>query len=222
MPSKLRSETARINGAKSRGPTTTAGLEKSSQNAVTHGLTSENIIVLDCESRSRFDEILNEFMETYQPANAAETDLVEEMVAARWRIRRMRGIETSLMNDEIENQASQSMTDAGYRTYLARAHRALSDDSRALQLAQRYQTRLHRIFYQAYAILRDLQQIRESKPPAVPPPATGQGPTAPFEPSETETAKGTQDPPNPPENNKMPSDPAGPKPIGNPAPGVDA
>src|SRR5579872_3124615 len=218
MASKLRSETARINGAKSRGPTTPAGLEKSSQNAVTHGLTSENIIVLDCESQSRFDEILNEFMVTYQPANAAETDLVEEMVAARWRIRRMRGIETSLMNDEIENQASQSMTDAGYRTYLARAHRLLSDDSRALQLAQRYQTRLHRIFYQAYAILRDLQQIRESKPPAIPPPATGQRPTAPFEPSETETAKGTQDPPHPTPKTKKAAGPPPPQTPREPAP----
>src|SRR5579872_6727536 len=108
MASKLRSETPGINAAKSRGPATPAGLEKSSQNAVTHGLTSEGIIVLDCESQSRFDGILNEFKETYQPANAAELDLVEEMVAARWRIRRMWNIETSLMNEEIENQEAQS------------------------------------------------------------------------------------------------------------------
>jgi hypothetical protein len=178
MPSKLRSETARTNGAKSRGPTTPAGLEKSSQNAVTHGLTSESTIVLACESQSRFDGILNEFMVTHQPANAAETDLVEEMVAARWRIRRMWNIETTLMNDEIANQESQSMTDAGNRRYLARAFRTLSDDSRSLALAQRYQTRLHRIFNEAYATLRDLQKIRESKPPANPPQRTTHSPVS--------------------------------------------
>ena len=57
MTSKLKSETARINGARSRGPTTPAGLEKSSQNALKHGFTSASIIVLACELQSEFDEI---------------------------------------------------------------------------------------------------------------------------------------------------------------------
>ena len=88
MPSQLKSETARINGAKSRGPTSVEGREKSSQNDLKHGLTSDSMMVLDCENRDHFDELLNTFLGIYQPANLAEEDLVEEMVAARWRIRR--------------------------------------------------------------------------------------------------------------------------------------
>src|SRR5438128_9637966 len=49
MPSKLKSETARINGAKSRGPKSPETRQKSSRNALDHGLTAASTIVLACE-----------------------------------------------------------------------------------------------------------------------------------------------------------------------------
>src|SRR3982074_2217988 len=99
MTSTLKSETARINGAKSRGPTTDEGKEKSSRNALKHGLTAGNgNILLDCEDPHQFGEILNKFHGMFEPVTLAEKDIVEEMVAARWRIRRMWTIETGLFN----------------------------------------------------------------------------------------------------------------------------
>jgi hypothetical protein len=77
MPSKLRSETARINGAKSRGPTTPEGKEKSSQNALKHGFTTQSAVVMACERQEEFDEILNQLITIHEPANAAELDLVQ-------------------------------------------------------------------------------------------------------------------------------------------------
>ena len=47
MPTQLRSDTARANGVKSHGPTTAEGREKSSRNAVKHGLFSRNPLVLE-------------------------------------------------------------------------------------------------------------------------------------------------------------------------------
>ena len=95
MVSNLKSETARANGAKSRGPTTAEGKEKSSRNAIKHGLTAGNgNILLDCEDPGQFDEVLNKLLGIHEPATPAESDLVEEMVAARWRTRRMWTIET--------------------------------------------------------------------------------------------------------------------------------
>ena len=85
MVSNLKSETARANGAKSRGPTTAEGKEKSSRNAIKHGLTAGNgNILLDCENPDEFDEVLNKLLGIHEPATPAETDLVEEMVACRW------------------------------------------------------------------------------------------------------------------------------------------
>jgi hypothetical protein len=188
MPSDLQSETARANGAKSRGPKTPEGREKSSRNAIKHGFTSNSIMVLDSESPDRFHEILNDFYTTYQPASAVEKDLVEEMVAARWRIRRMWSVETGLLNGEIHNQETKiESPDSG--VHLAAAFRTLADESHSLALNFRYASRLHRIYDSALKNLRELQQNRPPQPPeqetevptqptdSEPPPAAEASPT---------------------------------------------
>lgn len=164
MSSNLRSETSRINGAKSRGPVSVDGLAKSSRNALKHGLTSVSMIILDTEDPDEFNCLLNDFFSIYKPAGPAEQDLVEEMVAARWRIRRMWVIETALMNSEVLAQLAKiATTDAG--TQLAFAFRSLSDNSHALLLVSRYESRMQRTYDRAYRVLRDLQQ---SRPPVQP------------------------------------------------------
>src|SRR6266576_651878 len=94
MPSKLRSDTARANGAKSRGPKTAAGKEKSSLNSLRHGLTARNTSRFQNESVEDVHKMLAEFHAAYKPANAVESDLVDQMAAARWRTRRIWTIET--------------------------------------------------------------------------------------------------------------------------------
>jgi hypothetical protein len=165
MVSDLKSETARINGAKSRGPTTAEGKEKSSRNAIKHGLTAGNgNILLDSEDPDQFDEVIIKLLAIHQPATPAEEDIVEEMVAARWRIRRMCSIETGLLNAEILAQQSKSDA-AGLNVDLAVAFRTLSDDSHSLALASRYEARLQRLYDRAYKTLRELQQVRKSEEP---------------------------------------------------------
>src|ERR1700682_2085322 len=98
MPSELKSATSRANGAKSQGPITPEGKEKSSHNATIHGFTSKKTIVLACENQDRFQEMLADYAEAYQPGCPVEEDLVDEMVACRWRILRIRMMETALMD----------------------------------------------------------------------------------------------------------------------------
>jgi hypothetical protein len=166
MVSNLKSETARANGAKSHGPTTAEGKEKSSRNALKHGLTAgTGNILLDCEDPNEFEQAFNKLFGIHEPATPAEKDIVEEMVAARWRIRRMWTIETNLFNVEILTQQSKTDTpDVGI--HLAMAYRSLADDSRSLALASRYEARLQRLYDRAYKTLRELQQARKSEPPA--------------------------------------------------------
>ena len=168
MVSNLKSETARINGAKSRGPTTVEGKEISSRNAIKHGLTAGNgNILLDCEDPDQFDEVLNKLLGIHDPATPAEKDIVEEMFAARWRTRRMWTIETGLLNAEILNQAAKTDT-PDPDIHLASAFRSLTDDSRSLALASRYEARLQRLYDRAYKTLRELQQARKSEEPTPP------------------------------------------------------
>ena len=73
----------RANAQKSTGPASVSGLEKSSQNRRTHGLCGK-FTVLANESQEMYDELLAAFLETEQPANPIEYELVVRMAQQRW------------------------------------------------------------------------------------------------------------------------------------------
>src|SRR5580692_136366 len=66
MSQLTKSESARINGAKSRGAVTPQGRLNSSMNAASHGLTARTLI-LQNEDKAQFLEILNAYYEYLQP-----------------------------------------------------------------------------------------------------------------------------------------------------------
>ncbi len=142
MTSELKSATSRANGAKSHGPTTPEGKEKSSQNSLNHGFTAKKTILLACENQGQFDTMRGDYTATYQPGSAVEEDLISEMVACRWRMQRLRLIETALIDSEMDRELPDVETpeDPGYQ--LAFAFRRLVDESRAISLASRYESRL--------------------------------------------------------------------------------
>jgi hypothetical protein len=179
MPTELQSDTSRANGAKSKGPITAEGREKSSRNSLKHGYTAVDIILLDCDNSSEFQEMQDDYAATYQPASRVEQDLVDEMVISRWRLNRIRAIETVLLNTEVYRRPRQKDPSLSH-IELADAFRALADDSNALALALRYQTRLQRLHERCLLILRDVQRERKSQS-AVPAPLSVQPePSAPV------------------------------------------
>src|SRR5437588_5774413 len=164
MTSELKSATSRANGAKSHGPITPEGKEKSSQNSLNHGFTAKKTTLLACENQGQFDTMRGDYTATYQPGSGVEEDLVSEMVACRWRMQRLRLIETALIDSEMDRDLPEGETpeDPGYQ--LAFAFRRLVDGSRAISLASRYESRLHRIHERSHWTLRELQQSRTASP----------------------------------------------------------
>jgi hypothetical protein len=172
MPSELKSETARTNGAKSHGPTTAAGKEASSRNALKHGFTARNTYILECESKEEFQEFHAEHIAVHLPVTAPEKELVEQMAIARWRIRRFVNAETVLIDCEVvRNRAKveKEFATLGCDVHVAMAIRSLADESRCLSLMSRYEARHQRTHDKAYAALRELQQARASQPEPAPP-----------------------------------------------------
>jgi hypothetical protein len=104
MPSELKSQTARINGAKSHGPKTPQGRATSSVNATTHGLTAKTLI-LSNEDPDHFLEMLRAYFDLLLPANAMEVDLVSDIMAARWLLRRIWRYQTAMLDVEMDLQA---------------------------------------------------------------------------------------------------------------------
>jgi len=172
MSSTRRIDASRANGARSRGPVTESGKQISSQNARRHALLAR-IVVLKNESPDGFAEVLTDHLDRFQPADGVEFGVVEEMVAAWWRMRRAWSIETRLLD------ACFDVPDPGDGDSLLAATFKNVDDSHGLALLYRYETRLHCIYQRG---LRNLQLLRSTQIPNEPNPISEQLSPAPEPP----------------------------------------
>src|SRR6266487_3296020 len=74
--------------SKALGPRTQQGKQKSSRNATKHGVFSK-VIILETESKARYEELLAGLRETLQPEGTLEELLVEKLATTVWRQRRL-------------------------------------------------------------------------------------------------------------------------------------
>jgi hypothetical protein len=157
-----RSEASRINGTKSRGPTTDQGRRAASLNAVKHGLSAETV-VLAGESADDYAAELRDYLDYFEPANKPEADLVRQLACAHWRIVRYTRIETGLFDVELERQRgrfSRQWNKIEEYSKLAHAFQALSDTHASLTLLNRYEARLH---HEYQRVLKSLVQLQASR-----------------------------------------------------------
>jgi hypothetical protein len=199
MSSELKSETARINGAKSHGPKTPEGKHASSLNSLKHGFTSRKTLILQTESADEYQDFLAEHIAIHQPATLPESELVDQMAIARWRIRRFVGAETVLIDCEMvrnHDKVDKEFGPTDSQVHLALAIRSLADESRCLSLMSRYESRLQRCHDKAYAAFRELQRSRDDQPspPAPHSPAACAGAVQPAPDPEPPPAPTTHNP----------------------------
>ena len=144
----------RANAARSTGPTTPEGKKIAAQNSTRHGMLAQTV-VLEGESKSRFEELLTSYIALIQPRSAAETALVETMTIARWKQMRIWGIEKAGFQLEMSRESSALGANAtrGYLTF-----KKLADTSRVLDLQHRYETGYERQFCRAYAFLLRIRE----------------------------------------------------------------
>ena len=160
--SKLsRADSARRNGAKSKGPVTPEGKARSAQNAFRHGLAARSIPLAN-ESESRCAEMLAAYTEHFQPANIVEQDLIEEMVAAKWRHRRAlafqnAALDLQMQKDEPKIEAEFESLDGETRQVLALANLSPS----LWQNMHRYEIAAARAYHRALKTLLQLQAGRQ-------------------------------------------------------------
>ena len=95
MSSFRQIEANRRNAAKSTGPITEEGKQRSRCNAVRHGLTAETVIgaLEDAEDYKAFEAAI---IADYDAQSAVERELVLRLASLLWRLRRATTIETGL------------------------------------------------------------------------------------------------------------------------------
>lgn len=101
MTSLRQIESNRRNALRSTGPKTETGKQRSSQNAVRHGLTAETVIepLEDPEDYKAFEQAVTA---DYDAETAVERELVLRLASLLWRLRRSTLIETGLLQIQSE------------------------------------------------------------------------------------------------------------------------
>jgi hypothetical protein len=86
----------RSNSEHSTGPRTDAGKQRSSLNALRHGLTARTA-VLPSEDPDAYAQHCREFRDEYLPATPTETHLVQELADTSWRQKRIPHLESDIL-----------------------------------------------------------------------------------------------------------------------------
>ena len=150
----------RANAQHSTGPRTPEGKDRSKYNATRHGLSGK-LVVAPGEDPAGYDRLLQELIASYQPANTAESILVEEIAQNFWRLQRARRIETETFN-----------IDAGGADPVI----AFGISEERFANIRRYMTAIERAWHRAIAQLEKTQAIRAKQSPTPEPHPPGEGP----------------------------------------------
>jgi len=105
MTSLRQIESNRRNALRSTGPKTEAGKQRSSKDAVRHGLAAETVIepLEDPEDYKAFEQAVTA---DYDAETAVERELILRLASLLWRLRRSTLIETGLLQVQSEACAS--------------------------------------------------------------------------------------------------------------------
>src|SRR5579864_8965718 len=141
----------RANSQYSTGPRTEAGKQRSSLNALRHGLTAASA-VLPSEDAEAYETHSRQLFEEYQPATPTETQLVLELIDTSWRLNRIPLLEADVLNRAANPPNEQARIDFD----IVDAHPLINNLS-----AQGHS--LSRQFQKSLDQLRDIQADRRER-----------------------------------------------------------
>ena len=174
MSSRQLRKQARQNGAKAAGTKSPAGIQKSSANALKHGLTGK-AVVLTNESQAHFDDLHLAYVHEFQPESTVEMDLIDQMVSAQWRLRRIWRMQTAALDlkmDQQEAEIAKAFKQIDQTTRVSVAFTALANEEKALDIYLRYEiayTRMHQRAINSLSKLRKEKLRNDPEPPSEPP-----------------------------------------------------
>jgi hypothetical protein len=157
--SPARAEASRRNGAKSPGPKTPEGKQRSSRNALKHGLRAEHHVVVDGESAEAFAAFEAALVADLAPQGALQTLIAGRIARAAWRLERAERIEAELFARQMDGPFG----DGDLGLALIRD----GNGARAFDTLLRYRGAAQAEFSRALRLLKALQAeaAQEAAPP---------------------------------------------------------
>ena len=127
------------------GPRTEEGKQRSSQNAIKHGLFSL-FFLLPGESQDEYDRHLYRYNKEYQPKGATEEDLVRHLAQTEWRRRRIPLLEADSIENSMESGDPERKFMNTYSIYDQRFNRMIQSTLKTLaeiQAKRKKETAVH-------------------------------------------------------------------------------
>ena len=147
------------NAQKSTGPRTSAGKQRSSLNALRHGLTG-HVVVLPTEDLTAYQSHLKRFVDQFQPKGALEDQLVQSLGDTTWRLNRVPATEATFLTLAAEDQLHSIRTNEPRTVSALAMAKAFHHQSHALANISIYEQRLARLFDRTLKQLREIQAER--------------------------------------------------------------
>ncbi len=169
--SPARAAASRKNGARSRGPKSAEGKQRSSRNALKHGLCARKHVVVEGERPDAFAAFEAALVDDLAPEGALQMLLAGRIARAAWRLERAERIEAELFAREMEGLFGTGDLGADLGLALIRD----CNGARAFETLLRYRGAAQAEFSRSLRLLRELQ--REAEPGAGRRPAERAAPT---------------------------------------------
>ena len=162
MPSQRQIDANRNNAQNSTGPVTPQGRAAVRFNAIKHGLTAENAVI-GRENEEEFNQTLQALEAELQPVGSMEYALLHQIVAATWRLRRLRLTETGffdLLAKDLTRELREKYTGLTNGSQMAFIVRRDSLGDNTLMKLCRYEAAIEGCFYRALHELQRRQAAR--------------------------------------------------------------
>jgi hypothetical protein len=152
----------RQNSLKSTGPKTEAGKQKSSLNALRHGLTSQ-FVIMPREDLEAYDRFTESFHNEHKPSGVLETQIVQCIADDYWRLNRAKNLEGHLFALFIREQAPGIETQSEQVRDVLAMTTGLRGETKALATLSMHQQRINRTILSNVKLLKELQTERLEK-----------------------------------------------------------
>ena len=133
MTSEKQAEANRRNALKSTGPKTPEGKDAVRLNALKHGLLSQEVLVPG-EDEAALRELSERVSAELRPVGELEDLLAEQIIAAFWRLRRLRRVEAGIFAWEFYGELAERAEQEA-RGYEKRSLDCLSEDQERVEKA---------------------------------------------------------------------------------------
>src|SRR5713226_4885397 len=149
----------RANASHSTGPRTEAGKQRSSLNALRHGLTGHTI-VLPTEDMAAYQAFTKRFFDDLKPIGILEEQLVQNLADTSWRLNRIPALENNLLALGFAEHSDHIITEHPEVHVALAIAEALREQTKAFSALSMHGQRLSRQFDRTLEQLRQLQKER--------------------------------------------------------------